>query len=59
MGAQVLAESNIFNSVKDAIATNLYSKEAGFAADVNNVKNGNTTISITQTCSYTPDYAYK
>jgi pectate lyase len=57
MGAQVLAESNIFSDVQLAIVTDLDSDEEGFATDLNNVFE-NSDTRITQEGSFTPDYTY-
>ncbi|KAK2606665.1 hypothetical protein N8I77_005399 [Diaporthe amygdali] len=58
MGAQVLAENNVFDNVPRSIVTNLDSDEAGFACDVGNVLSGSSTTEITQECSFTPAYDY-
>lgn len=58
MGAQVLAENNVFDNVDRAIVTNLDSDEPGFACDKGNVLSGISTVEITQECSFTPAYEY-
>lgn len=58
MGAQVLAENNVFDNVDRAIVTNLDSDEPGFACDKGNVLSGTSTVEITQECSFTPAYDY-
>lgn len=58
MGAQVLAENNVFDNVDRAIVTNLDSDEPGFACDVGNVLSGTSTTDITQECSFAPEYEY-
>ncbi|KAI3391098.1 hypothetical protein diail_7949 [Diaporthe ilicicola] len=58
MGAQVLAENNVFDNVNRAIITNLDSDEPGFACDVGNVMSGSSTVQITQQCSFAPAYKY-
>ena len=58
MGAQVLAENNVFDNVERAIVTNLDSDEPGFACDVGNVLSGTSTTDITQECSFAPEYQY-
>lgn len=57
MGAQVLVESNEFNTVKLAIVTDLDSDEEGFAVSRNNIFTSSDTR-ITQTGSLTPPYSY-
>lgn len=58
MGAQVLAENNVFDNVDRAIVTNLDSDEPGFACDVGNVLSGTSTVEVTQECSFAPEYDY-
>ncbi|KAG6354551.1 hypothetical protein INS49_004568 [Diaporthe citri] len=58
MGAQVLAENNVFDNVDRAIVTNLDSDEPGFACDKGNVLSGTSTVEITQECSFAPEYDY-
>lgn len=63
MGAQVLAESNIFVNARRTIITNLDSREDGFAIERNNDWGGEHTLRgpfITRTGTFTnPPYSYQ
>jgi pectate lyase len=59
MGAQLFAESNVFENVRLAVVTNLDSCEAGFATERDNVFIGlNTSTRITQLTTFLPTYEY-
>lgn len=60
MGAQMLVEGNIFESVKLPIATNRYSREDGYVLERNNRYLNSGENEITQTGSFvSPPYAYR
>lgn len=58
MGAQVLAENNIFNDVTLAMVTDLDSDEPGNICSKENLLEGGSTERITQKCSLEIEYTY-
>lgn len=58
MGAQVLVENSIFDSVNLAMVTDLDSDLPGSICNVGNVLSGGSTTRITQECNLKPPYAY-